>query len=72
MLTQFDIDRYRMFLVKELTLSYNFSEQATKEIVEKSVINKMLSKSPEFIMHYSIKDNAKEIYDEYCGVPLEV
>ena len=53
-------------------LNLLIAELEAQRIIAKSTINKMLKKSPEFIMHYSIEDNAKEIYDEYMGIPLEM
>lgn len=68
----FEAMKYKFLLIEELACAFNLSETDAKVIVENSTINKMLQKSPDFIMHYSIEETAQEIYDEYNGVPLEM
>lgn len=67
----FKVSRFRQLLIEELAIKYNISEYTAKQIVLNSTVNKMLSKSPDFIMHYSIEDNAEEIWNEYVGVPMK-
>ena len=67
-----DIEKFKFLLMEELVMEYHMTELEAQLIIAKSTISKMLKKSPEFIMHYSIEDTAKEIYDEYMGVPLEM
>ena len=69
MITTLDVARFRMLLIEELIFEYNLDERKAELTVKSSVVNKMLNKSPDFIMCYSIKDNARKIYDEYCGIP---
>ena len=72
MITTLDVARFRMLLIEELVFEYNLDERKAELAVKSSVVNKMLNKSPDFIMHYSIEDNTREIYDEYCGIPYKV
>lgn len=65
------IDHYHHNKIRQLLLD-NLSEFEAEKAFRESVINKMLKRSPEFIMHYSIQTNAKEVYDEYMGIPLEM
>ena len=71
-MSKLDVEKFKLLLMEELVIEYNMTELEAQRIIAKSTINKMLKKSPEFIMHYSIEDNAKEIYDEYMGIPLEM
>ena len=48
------------------------TENRTVQFHFQHLINKMLKTSPEFIMHYSIEDNAEEIWNEYMGIPIEM
>ncbi len=72
LMSKLDVEKFKLLLMEELVMEYNMTELEAQRIIAKSTINKMLKKSPEFIMHYSIEDNAKEIYDEYMGIPLEM
>lgn len=72
MLINFEILKYQTALIEELVLSYNMNEELARRVVKNSTIWKMLKKSPDFVMHYSIEDSAEEIYNEYCGIPLEM
>lgn len=67
-----DIEKFKFLLMEELVTEYNITELEAQLMIARSTINKMLNKSPDFIMHYSIEDSAKEIYDEYIGIPLEM
>jgi hypothetical protein len=67
-----DIEKFKFYLMEELVVTYNMTELEAQRAIVKSTVNKMLKQSPEFIMHYSIEDNAKEIYDEYNGIPMEM
>lgn len=67
-----DVERFKLLLMEELVVEYNMTELEAQRAIAKSTINKMIKKSPNFILHYSIEDNAKEIYDEYVGIPLEM
>ena len=71
-MSKLDVEKFKLLLMEELVMEYNMTELEAQRIIAKSTINKMLKKSPEFIMHYSIEDNAKEIYDEYMGIQLEM
>ena len=71
-MNRLDVEKFKLVLMEELVLEYNMTELEAQKVIAKSTINKMLKKSPEFIMHYSIEDNAKEIYEEYLGMPLEM
>lgn len=71
-MSKLDVEKFKLLLMEELVMEYNMTELEAQRIIAKSTINKMLKKSPEFIMHYSIEDNAKAIYDEYMGMPLEM
>ena len=51
---------------------HHISELEAQTIIAKSTINRMLKTSPDFIMHYSIEDNAEEIWNEYMGIPMEM
>lgn len=66
------IEKFKLLLMEELVTEYHMTELEAQKIIAKSTVNKMLKRSPEFIMHYSIEDNVKEIYDEYIGIPLEM
>ena len=67
-----DIERFKLLVMEELVVEYNMTELEAQRAIAKSTVNKMIKKSPGFILHYSIEDNAKEIYDEYVGIPLEM
>lgn len=67
-----DVERFKWLLMEELVVEYNMSELEAQSAIAKSTINKMIKKSPDFILHYSVEDNAKEIYEEYKGIPLEM
>lgn len=71
-MNRLDVEKFKLLLMEELVLEYNMTELEAQKVIAKSTINKMLKKSPEFIMHYSIEDNVKEIYNEYLGIPLEM
>lgn len=71
-MNRLNIEKFKLMLMEELVLEYNMTELEAQKVIAKSTVNKMLKKSPEFIMHYSIEDNAKEIYNEYLGIPLEM
>lgn len=69
---EFKIVRFKRLLVEELILTYDMDELTARDVVENSTVGQMLKESPEFIMHYSIEDNAEEIRNEYCGTPMEM
>lgn len=71
-MSELDIFTFKRYVINELVCSYNLSEFEAEKAFRESVINKMLKRSPEFIMHYSIQTNAKDVYDEYMGIPLEM
>lgn len=71
-MSSLDIEHFKLLLMEELVMEYNVTELQAQVMIAKSTINKMLKKSPEFIMHYSIEDNAKEIYYESVGIPIEM
>lgn len=71
-MNRIEIEKYKLSLMEELVIGYNMSELEAQRIIAKSTVNKMLKRSPEFIMHYSIEDNASEIYNEYLGIPIEM
>ncbi len=71
-MSDYDIEKFKFYLMEELVAEYNITELEAQRIIAKSTVNKMLKQAPEFIMHYSIEDNAKEIYDEYIGIPIEM
>lgn len=71
-MNRLDIEKFQFMLVEELVMDYNISELEAQRIIAKSTVNKMLKTSPEFIMHYSIEDNAEEIWNEHIGIPLEM
>ena len=71
-MNNFNIEKFKLFLMEELVSEYNITELEAQRMIAKSTVNKMLKTSPEFIMHYSIEDNAKEVYNEFMGIPLEM
>lgn len=71
-MSKVNIEQYKLLLMEELVIEYKMTELEAQKAIAKSTLNKMLKKSPEFIMHYSIEDSAKDIYDEYIGIPLEM
>lgn len=66
------IEKYKFYLMEQLVEDYNISQLEAQRIIAKSTINKMLKTSPDFIMHYSIEDNAEEIWNEHIGVTMEM
>lgn len=66
------VEKYKFYLMEQLVDDYNLTELQAQSIIAKSTINKMLKTSPDFIMHYSIEDNAEEIWNEYMGIPIEM
>ena len=66
------IEMYKLYLTEYLVKEHNLSELQAQHIIAKSTINKMLKTSPEFIMHYSIEDNAEEIWNEHMGIPIDM
>lgn len=58
--------------MQQLVDEHHISELEAQTIIAKSTINRMLKTSPDFIMHYSIEDNAEEIWNEYMGIPMEM
>lgn len=71
-MSKLSIEKFKFLLMEELVSEYNMTELQAQLIISKSTINKMLQESPDFVMHYSIEDNAKEIYNEYMGIPIEM
>lgn len=71
-MSELDIFTFKKYVINELVCSFNMSEFDAEKAFRQSTNCAMLKKSPEFIMHYSIEDNAKEIYDEYMGIPWEM
>lgn len=71
-MSELDIEKYKLLLLEELVVEYSMTELEAQRAIVKSTINKMLKKSPRYIMHFSIEESAKEIYDEYIGIPLEM
>lgn len=71
-MNELDIFTFKRYVVNELTCSYDMSELEAEKAFRQSTNYKMLKKTPDFVMHYSIGDNAKEIYDEYMGIPWEM
>lgn len=66
------VDKYKFYLMQQLVYEHHISELEAQTIIAKSTINRMLKTSPDFIMHYSIEDNAEEIWNEYMGIPMEM
>mgnify|MGYP001194276976 FL=1 len=66
------IEQYKLLLMEYLVERHNITAPQAQLIIAKSTINKMLKSSPEFTMHYSIEDNADEIWNEYLGIPIEM
>lgn len=67
-----NIEKFKFYLIEELVETYEMTEVQAQLMIAKSTVNKMLKSSPKFIMHYSIEDNAKDIYDEYMGIPVQM
>ena len=72
LMNRITIEKFKLFVMKELVSEYGMTELEAQFAIAKSTINKMLKTSPDFIMHYSIEDNAKEIFQEYRGIPIEM
>lgn len=72
LMEKLSIEMYKLYLMEYLVKEYNVSELQAQHIIAKSTINKMLKTSPEFTMHYSIEDNAEEIWNEHMGMPIEM
>ena len=72
LMEKLSIEMYKLYLTEYLVKEYNLSELQAQHIIAKSTINKMLKTSPEFIMNYSIEDNAEEIWNEHMGIPIEM
>lgn len=66
------VEKYKFYLMEQLVDDHNLTELQAQSIIANSTINKMLKTSPDFIMHYSIEDNAEEIWNEYMGIPIEM
>ena len=66
------IQKFKFYLMEQLVNKHNISELEAQRIIAKSAINKMLKISPEFVMHYSVEDNAEDIWNEYMGIPIEM
>lgn len=66
------VDKYKFYLMQQLVDEHHISELEAQTIIAKSTINRMLKTFPDFIMHYSIEDNAEEIWNEYMGIPMEM
>ena len=66
------IQKFKFYLMEQLVNQHNVSELEAQRIIAKSAINKMLKISPEFVMHYSVEDNAEDIWNEYMGIPIEM
>lgn len=71
-MNKIDIEEYKFLLMEELVIEYGMSELEAQRVIAKSAVNKMLKRSPDFVMHYSIEDNASEIYNEFVGMPFEM
>ena len=71
-MSKLSIEKFKFLLMEELVSEYNMTELQAQLMISKSTINKMLQESPDFVMHYSIEDNAKEIYNEYMGIPIKM
>ena len=72
LMEKLSIEMYKLYLTEYLVKEHNLSELQAQHIISKSTINKMLKTSPEFIMNYSIEDNAEEIWNEHMGIPIEM
>ena len=66
------IQKFKFYLMEQLVNQHNVSELEAQRIIAKSAINKMLKISPEFVMHYSVEDNAEDIWNEYMGITIEM
>ena len=55
------ISEFKFLLIEELVCTYNMHEDEAKHAVQKSVVNKMLQKAPEYIMHQALED--EDIYE---------
>lgn len=66
------IEKYKFYLMEQLVEDHSISQLEAQHIIAKSTINKLLKTSPNFIMHYSIEDNAEEIWNEHIGVKMEM
>lgn len=71
-MNKIDVEKFKLLLMEELVVEYHMTELEAQCAIAKSTVNKMIKKSPNFILHYSVEDNAKEIYNEYMGIPLEM
>ena len=66
------IAEFKFLLIEELVCTYNMHVDEAKHAVQKSVVNKMLQKAPEYIMHQALEDSAQEVWNEYNGIEIEV
>ena len=67
-MSKYNIKDFTLYLIEELKSEYNMSSNEALSAIKNSATSKMLSKHPEFIMHYSIEDTANEIWREHNGL----
>lgn len=71
-MSELAIAEFKFLLIKELVCTYNMQEDEAKHAVQQSVINKMLQKAPEYIMHQALEYSVEEVWKEYNGIEIEV
>lgn len=71
MSNKLQIDKFKQYLTEDLQMKYGFTEFEAKEIVQKSAINKLLDRNPEYVMHYTINYWVDVLWKECHGLPTE-
>ena len=66
------IAEFRWLLAEELVESYDMTQEEATYAIQNSYVKDLLEELPDFALHYSIKDTAKDVWREYKGIPIEI
>ncbi|MBU5332120.1 hypothetical protein KQI61_07905 [Anaerocolumna aminovalerica] len=66
------IAEFRWMLKQELIYSYGLNDQEAYSAIKNSYVEDMLVENPDFILHYSLKDTANDVYKEFMKIPIEI
>lgn len=63
MLNKNDINEYMDYVIKDLIDMYGIKQSEALRLIKVYNFDKMIEKSPEFILHYNTDDWAERIYN---------
>lgn len=65
-----EINKYKEYLVEDLSIAHGVTKVQADSIVQKSAINRLLCNYPEHVMHYPIQSWVEDIWKEHNGMPV--